>query len=368
MAYASRKIKERSTEIEMITLSDWFHHHYGQYTGYVAGVIVVIGLLGWLTGVFVATGLVMSSLFGVDYNLIIGCVVLIVVPMLLKGGYASLTRFDVVQFFIVSTGLICIYSLGFRDDAPIHFPSVSTVGSLGVIGTVSLFITVFSGVFAGGDVWQRMYATKNDREVIKGFGWACVLFTVAIIAIGGLGMISKESGFVGSENDVFAYVIENMLNPVVLPILLIVFLAAATSTINMIIFGGSSSLAKDFKRKGLTENVLFKRLRIIMVVVTLVCAGLSLLTQNVMGIAMAVMSSTTCFVSLLLINLFTSIRVSHITAFVSVLMALIVYLFLSLTGRMMPEFSGLPMVINLAVIVCMEPLVRIMSRSEQLES
>lgn len=79
------KIKEASTAQKMLTVTDWFYHKFGPKTERIVGLIVTLNFLGWLAAVFVSAGLIISSVFDLDYTLVIITGAVIILPLLLKG-------------------------------------------------------------------------------------------------------------------------------------------------------------------------------------------------------------------------------------------------------------------------------------------
>lgn len=256
-----------------------------------------------------------------------------------------------------------MYAFGFKGGARPAVPAPETITMLGFWGTISVLVTMFSTMFCASDVWQRTYAARNVREVQTGFKWTYVLFGASLLATALFGMTARNAGYSGGENDVFTFVFTELLTDHAQALFLLVLMAAVTSTLNVAIFTSALSIANDYMRHDLSENVLQKRVKVIMIFVVVLCAGCALLTQDVMTLGLAVLSFSTCVAPALVVSVMTNIRLSDWTGFLSIFISIGAYLGLLLTGYMKPEYSALPFALNAAAIVLIETVVRWRQRS-----
>lgn len=347
------KIKTLSTQHDMITFADWFRHKYGRPTGVLLGVIMSNMFLMWLSCVLVGAGLVLSSIFGIRYETVVMVVSFLTVPLILKGGYAGLTRFDVLQFFIITALLVYAFGFGINPGMNLTLPSWKSIGSVDAVSAFSLFLTFFAATFAAGDVWQRAYAAKDAKHVKAGFALSAILTGAALTVAGAIGMMAKSAGYDGKADEAFVWAYRDIFTPGAQSVFFIILLAAVISTLNVTVYGAASSFAKDYV--GNAEGVALKnRIQWITVTVIALAMTVALLYQDIMSLGLAMLASTTSIVPLLFFSLSDKIKLRPQSAFWSVLVAFSVFAILVVTGTMSPAFAGLPVAVNLAVIGLVE--------------
>lgn len=359
---AGPRIKEVSTHHNMLTLSDWFRHVYGLQAGRASALVNTTLFVGWMSATFVASGLILSTVFKLDYELVILCCAAVVIPLLWRGGYTTLTRFDVLQMAIIALGLSAIYAFGFRSEFPVAIPPLSTFADTGALAGISLCLTMFGATFAAGDLWQRLYATRDVQQTRKGLMLAAVFFAISLFATAILGMTAKEAGYQGGSSDVLAYIVSDMLTPAAQVVFLVILMAAVLSTLNVVTFALSTNLARDYVANQATDDALVRQVKKLTPLVILLAAGIALATQDIMTVGLAVMSSTACMTPLLVISSLTSIRLQPLTASLSVFLSLIAFLTLVITGNMTPDMAAIPFALNLGLIVLIEGALRIKAR------
>ncbi|MBI1309401.1 MAG: hypothetical protein GC129_06110 [Proteobacteria bacterium] len=351
LALWAPKIRELSQKHNMHTLTDWFHHFFGMPSAILCGTIVTIMFISWVAVIFVSAGLFGEMLFGVprvEGTLAVGLVAL---PLLLKGGYGSLTRFDVVQFLTVATLLVATFTFYLAPTTPhLTFGPAASFASTGWLGGLSLAIIGFSANFAAADVWQRMYAVRSARHIRQGMGLAILMYIPALASSVVIGTTALAAGFAGNANEVFPYFYTSFLTPTGQLLVALMLLAAVASSINVTIFGAAMSLTKDFSSRNLTPHQLQHRVRLFTLLIIAVSCATALITQNIMGLGLSLLSVCSCLVPALLANL-AGLKPHRSAVFASLLAGLAAFLMLLAGNAMTAENSSLPLGVSLATLI-----------------
>lgn len=347
------KIKALSTEHNMITFADWFRFRYGRPTGVLVGISVSCMFLIWLSCVLVGAGLIFSSIFDLHYEIVVLTIGLLTVPLILKGGYAGLTRFDVLQFMIIAVLLGYVFLFGFRPDDNLALQPFRTIATMDPVTALSLFLTCFAATFATGDVWQRVYAARNPNHVRAGCILAALFVSIGFCAAAALGMFAKSAGYSGVPEEAFVWLYKNLFNPGAQSVFFIILLAAVMSTLNVTVYGAASSFAKDYV-KNIEGLALKRRIQWITISVVGTAMIVALTYRDIMTLGLSILSVSTCILPLMFFSLTDRIQLHPASAFWSTLLGFAVFLGLIFTGTMTPEYSGLPVVVNLAAIGLVE--------------
>jgi Na+/proline symporter len=351
--YAGR-IKIISSQHDMHGIGDWFRHYFGNDTARIIAVAITISFLAWLTATFVAAGLIMGQLFGLPYQAVIAGCGLITLPLLMKGGYGTLTKFDMLQMLVAAVALALVYALGFKDKSVLTLPRLNTFLGGGVFPFITMALTFFSATVCAGDVWQRVFAARSPQAARTGFMVAGAMSIPAFLAAALIGMAAKGAGYNGPDYDAFAYGFTTFFTPFAQGLLLLTMLAASLSTINVAVFGGAMSFAKDFSKTLPDDETLKTRLQYVMAGMVVLACAIALVNRDIMTIALTVLSACTCFVPLLLLSLSGYTMRRSYSAKLAALLALLSYLGLIISGNMTPALSSLPLFVNLAVLAICE--------------
>ncbi|WP_019120369.1 sodium:solute symporter family transporter [Brevibacillus massiliensis] len=158
-----------------------------------AVVMAVYDLMVCVTGI-IAMGIILSTLFGFDDTTAIivgGCIVLLYTVL---GGMWAVTLTDVIQFWVMTVGLICLLlPIGLYHAGGVGGllekvdPSYLSITNLGASRIFSYFLLYFFGMMIGQDIWQRAFTAKNESVLTKGTIFAgiyCIIYAVSGALIG----------------------------------------------------------------------------------------------------------------------------------------------------------------------------------------
>lgn len=178
-----------------LTIGDYFTERYGKTVGTMLSVAIIITYFGWTAAQFVAIGIVLHILLGIEVAWGMTIAALIVVLYTYLGGMWSVALNDTIQMGMIIVGLIAVFAeivwkFGFGTivaSAPQEYFQLSPGGEGSMkewLAYLAAWITLGLGSIPQQDVYQRAMSSRS-ADVAK---WAAVTggalyFTVALIPL-----------------------------------------------------------------------------------------------------------------------------------------------------------------------------------------
>ncbi|MEA2041713.1 MAG: sodium:solute symporter family protein, partial [Bacteroidota bacterium] len=193
---------------KFLTFPQIFEHFYGAKTALIAGIISAIGYIGFTSSQLLAGAKLASATF-VEIDLLTALIIMGVIAVVYTGigGLKAVIYTDTIQWIILMSGLIFIgipisyYAIGGIETIQ------ATIGSEFLSMTniswqqlVNWAITIIPIWFVGMTLYQRIYASKSEKQAQKAW-FIAGLFEWPLMAFMGvtLGMFSR----VAFENGMF---------------------------------------------------------------------------------------------------------------------------------------------------------------------
>ncbi|MAB97267.1 MAG: sodium:solute symporter [Pseudomonadaceae bacterium] len=242
----------------------------------------------------IAIGTVMGVLFDLPFwvSILIGGG--IVVAYSTVGGMWSLSLTDIVQFLIMTIGLVFILMPMSISDAggwdalvaklPASYFSMTAIGWDTII---TYFLIYFFGIFIGQDIWQRVFTARSEK-VAKVAGSAagiyCVLYGLAAAIIGMAAKVLIPD--LENVNNAFASIVQLSLPDGVRGLVIAAALAALMSTASAGLLAASTTAAQDLwplLRKGKGNESSAHENRIFTFLLGLVVLAIALVVSDVIS-------------------------------------------------------------------------------------
>ncbi|WP_421917853.1 sodium:solute symporter family protein [Marinifilum sp.] len=291
-------ISKLSQKNKLFTFPQIFEYFYNHKVALIAGVISAIGYIGFTSSQLLAGAKLASATFTeIDLNAALIIMGMLAVVYTSIGGLKAVIYTDTVQWIILMAGLLFIglpvsyYKIGgievIRTTLGKEFLSLGNVSWQQI---VNWGITIIPIWFVGMTLYQRIYASKNEKEAKKAW-FIAGLFEWPLMAFMGvtLGLFSR----VAYENGMFAdfgnalgttldaemglpVLLNTVLPAGIMGLMLSAYFSAILSTADSCLMAASGNvqtdiLGKIFKFK---QNAKFQ-LRVSQVI-TLVIGGLAL--------------------------------------------------------------------------------------------
>lgn len=285
-------IKKIADKEKFYTMPDFFFFLKGRFAGFLATIITITIMFGWVVLNFTAGAKLISEYTPISYNFSVIIVGGIILAYLLAGGFDAVVKTDVIQTVgIFLLFVLMMYLLMVSETKPTV--AAADLFSIPAGQIISFFLAGFFIPLASPELWQRVYAIKDKKH----FGRSIFLSSLFYIIVGFIllliGLVIRAD-IPDIAADTSLIVGFSRLLPVGLAGLSVVIIySSVSSSADTYMFTASASVTQDFLEKtGFTKSEdLRKTMRYSMV-------GLM-----VLGIAMAlilrdIVDATFFFVSL----------------------------------------------------------------------
>jgi SSS family solute:Na+ symporter len=300
------KVYPVAKEKKLLTFPQSLAHHYSPNVALIAGIISLIGYVGFTSSQILAGAKLASATFP---SISIGDAVLIMgviaVAYTVIGGIKAVIYTDTVQWILLMAGLILIgipigyFKLGgweaISNSVPDRFFSLTDIT---FVQFFNWFITIVPIWFVGMTLYQRIFACKDKKTATRAW-YIAGLFEWPVMAFMGiiLGMFSKIAfdqgmfsaiGFApGSEIDPelgLPLLLRTILPVGLMGIMMSAYFSAIMSTADSCLMAASGNLTTDIlgRVKGRIGKMNIKYSQAITLVIGVLAILLATNMQNVL--------------------------------------------------------------------------------------
>lgn len=290
--FFGKKVKKIGDAQKFYTLPDFFFFLKGPFAGYLATLITIIIMFGWVVLNFTAGAKLISEYTPITYNFSVILVGGIILLYLLAGGFDAVVKTDIIQTIgIFLLFILMIYLLSSSEHRPeLVFMDLF---SIPVMKIVSYFLAGFFIPMASPELWQRVYAIKDQKHFKRSLFLSSIFYFVIGFILLLIGLVIRTAiPDISAETSLIVGF--SRLLPVGLAGLSVVIIySSISSSADTYMFTTAASVTQDFLEKtGITSR---KKLRVSM--------RASLVVLMILGITMAVVlkdiiDTTFFFVSL----------------------------------------------------------------------
>lgn len=282
-------------KLKIYTVTQVLERRYNPAARQSSAVIMLVYALMIGATSTIAIGTVMQVLFGLPFwvAILVGGGVVVLYSTI--GGMWSLTLTDIVQFLIMTVGLVFLLMPMSISDAggwnalveklPARYLDFTAIGWDTI---VTYFLIYFFGIFIGQDIWQRVFTARSEG-VAKVAGTAaglyCVLYGLAGALIGMAAKVLLPD--LDNVNNAFASVVEHSLPNGIRGLVIAAALAALMSTASAGLLAASTTITQDLLpllRKGRESgNGDVHENRLATLLLGLVMLGIALVVSDVIS-------------------------------------------------------------------------------------
>jgi len=289
-AFIAKKLRRLAHENDFHTVADYFHFHFDKKTGHFIAFTVGFLFLLFLLNQFIAGTQILSAISGYSYELSLLISASVVLLYLVLGGFRSVVKTDVFQYLIL---IFLVLVVGFSMVFEAKVPAIEfTKSSMDLPLLISFVVYGLLAVWHSADLWQRIYAAKNDKVIKQGM----IISGLLLFVIGfGITMIafSARIAFPGIDPaQAFVFGLQNLLSPGMLALGIILVFAAIMSSADTIIFVLATNFAKDLmphvKGRRLLADELRGYTRLGIILIILITTMLAFFFRNLVDIALIV--------------------------------------------------------------------------------
>lgn len=180
-----------------LTFSQALAHFYDARVAFAAGLISLIGYIGFSSSQILAGAKLASATFpGISLQSAVLAMGVIAVVYTVIGGIKAVIYTDTVQWLILMFGLICIglplgyWSIGGMEAIREHLgPEMYSMSNLRWVDLLNWGITIVPIWFVGMTLYQRIYACKDEQTAIRAwkiagfFEWPIMAFMGVLLGL-----------------------------------------------------------------------------------------------------------------------------------------------------------------------------------------
>jgi Na+/proline symporter len=317
------KVKKIADKEKFYTMPDFFFFMKGKFAGYLATLITIIIMFGWVVLNFTAGAKLVSEYTPISYDLSVIIVGAIILLYLLAGGFDAVVKTDVIQTFgIFLLFVLMMFLLTTTNSKPnLVFMDLFSLPAMQII---SFFLAGFFIPMASPELWQRVYAIKDKKNFRRSIIMSSVFYIIVgfILLLIGLVIRTDMPDIAADTSLIVGF---SRLLPVGLAGLSVVIIySSVSSSADTYMFTASASVTQDFLEKtGLTkaEN-LRKTMRYSMVVLMVLGVSMALVLRDIVD-ATFFFVSLTMSLGLLVLVLWIYPKINRLSVNLSILFCLV---------------------------------------------
>jgi SSS family solute:Na+ symporter len=333
------------------TLPDFFYDRYGKNTGLIVAAIVIFWFSIILLIQYIAGGKIISSLVGLPYwfsVLIMGAVVFIYSFL---GGFKAVVKTDIFQYllFIVLAAFVGFSMIKGKAIEPSQF----NIMNFGIGKTIAFILIGAATIFTGPDMWQRVYAARNKKSIIRGLILATIAVLIGFSVIGMIGMAARSAFPQIVPEEAFIYGIKSLLPVQFLGLVFILLFAVIMSTLDTVLFVLATNFSEDIMVKNINPKIdKVKYTKIGMFLFAFLLMIIAIFVQDIISIALAFASLGLVFAPTIIGAFFYKKELKPKAIHLSLIIGLIAVLIVLFSGFISPETSvvSLPVAIVFLLI------------------
>jgi Na+/proline symporter len=280
--YFGKKIKKLGDQHKFYTLPDFFFFYKGRFAGYLATLIVVIIMFGWVVLNFIAGGKLVAEYTPISFELSVVLVAGVILAYLIAGGFHAVVRTDMIQTIgiFLLFGLMIYLLIASHTKPHIRFIDLFDIP---VMEMISFFLAGFFIPMASPEMWQRVYAIKDEKHFRRSLIISSVFYFIIGLILLAIGLVIRVD-LPDIEAGTSLIVGFSKLLPVGLAGLSVVIIySAVSSSADTYLFTTSASVTQDFLQKSgwVKDEKLFATMRICMAVLMVLGVIMALILKDI---------------------------------------------------------------------------------------
>src|SRR3989338_1209134 len=238
----------------------------------------------------VISGKVLSAIFPIPYFLSVMVGGAIVLTYLLLAGFKAVVRTD---FFQVIIALIMVLSVGIFLFGKTHIPvSEFNPATLGLGNIMGFLILAGLGIMVAPDLWQRVFATKDERNLRRGLNYSVLIILLFAVVVSVVGLATKQFFPNILPEDALVIGFSSLLPFGLKEFGMVLLYAVALSSSDTVTFVVSSIFTRDLKNysQKYGEEPMKKLTRFFMVFFIAIAVIIGIFYQNILALGFSLAS------------------------------------------------------------------------------
>lgn len=185
---------KRLYRMSLNNLGEFYLRQYGVATEIVSSIIMVFSYFSWIAAQFLALGIVLNTITGLDLKVAIIAMAVLVTLYTTVGGMWAVSMTDSIQMVVIIAGLLIVLVVIAADHGGVaavlamppsgHWQMMKTTDTGGIIAFVNAWAVIGLGSIPGQDVFQRVMSARNERVAVFSSIFSGLLYlSVAMIPL-----------------------------------------------------------------------------------------------------------------------------------------------------------------------------------------
>src|SRR3989338_5495761 len=284
------KIKQKADELKVYSMPEYFFRILGKKNGLMFSFFLVLQFFLLLIVNLVISGKVLSAIFPIPYFLAVIIGGAIVLTYLLLAGFKAVVRTD---FFQVIIAFIMTLSVGIFLFGNTNIPvSEFNLGTLGLGNTIGFLILAGFGIMVAPDLWQRIFATKDEKNLRRGLNYSVFIILIFAIIVSVVGLATKQFFPNIVPEDALVTGFSNLLPFGLKEFGMVLLYAVSLSSSDTVTFVVASIFTRDIKNysQKYSEESMKKLTRFFMILFIVLAILVSIFYQNILTLGFSLAS------------------------------------------------------------------------------
>jgi SSS family solute:Na+ symporter len=355
------RFKRIADEHGVYTMPEYFFRILGRRNGIMFSVFLVTQFFGYLVINFILAGKVLAHVFpflGHGAAVIVGGVIILV--YLLLAGFQAVVRTDFYQLLIMVLMTVIVATV---LGGQVHVgASEFDFGKMGAGNIIGFLVIAGFGVLVAPDIWQRLIAAKDERELRRGLGYTALVLPLLALVITVAGFATKQNMPGIAAEDALVQGFSGLLPFGVRELGMVLLYAVSLSSSDTVVFVVSSIITRDLKNytTRFGEESMVRLTRIGMLVFVLGAAAVAISYQEIIQIALSLGSLNLALFPVVFASLFWKLNEGAV--FWSLVLVACGVAGLSMSGSLDPETAASSLPMGLGALLLCQFVVRVRRR------
>ena len=326
------KVKKLADKEKFYTMPDFFFFLKGKTAGYLATIVTIVIMFGWVVLNFTAGGKLVSEYTSISYTWSVIIVGVIILTYLILGGFDAVVKTDIVQTFGIFLLFVLMIYLLTQPDIPKPELHAADLFQIPTMKLVSFFLAGFFIPMASPELWQRVYAIKDKKTFRQSIIMSSVFYIIVGFILLLVGLVIKAELPNIDANTSLIVGFSSLLPTGLAGLSVVIIYSSVSSSADTYMFTASASLTQDFFQKaGFTKSEnLRKTMRYSMVGLMVLGIGSALVMKDLVDTTFFFVSLTMSL-GLLVLGIWIYPKLNRLSVNLSVLFCLIGVLIPSIT-------------------------------------
>lgn len=348
-------IKRVADERDIYSLPEYFYKTIGPMSGIMFSVILVTAFSLLLVVNLIVSGKVLSAIFSLSYPVAVSIGGVIILTYLFLAGLKAVIKTDIFQFLIMVVMSVSV-ALFLTNRSSFSSTDLNPI-ALGTGNLISFFVIGAMSAMVGPDLWQRIFASKDEHSLRRGLSYGAMIIPVLAGIIGVMGLATKQFFPEIAPENALVFGFSHLLPIGLKELGMVLLYAVSLSSSDTFTFVISSILTRDILNYShcFRDTSMRSLARILMVGIIVSIVGLSIVYHDILAIGFALGGIGVSIAPAVLLSF--RFRLSDYAVGFSLLLALLSIVPLVITDSLNPETALLPLPVAFISLLILQGVV-----------